>query len=141
VFFVGCGVVARLPHNHLTTLLPALEQSPTIALSLVKWLHSSPAQDHHSQMFPNNLCDWVRLQGLGPILATHTNVGPTPSLLSAPCNATRRLGVAFPQIQRKEAVQLERSLPLYPPPSPNRPFPDHCFLRTDHCLLIITVMI
>jgi hypothetical protein len=27
VFFVGCGVVARLPHNHLTTLLPALEQS------------------------------------------------------------------------------------------------------------------
>jgi hypothetical protein len=28
VLCVGCGAVAKLPHNHLTTLLPALEQSP-----------------------------------------------------------------------------------------------------------------
>jgi hypothetical protein len=25
--FVGCGAVVGLPHNHLTTLLPALERS------------------------------------------------------------------------------------------------------------------
>ena len=28
--FVGCGAVVGLPHNHLTTLLPALERSPKL---------------------------------------------------------------------------------------------------------------
>jgi hypothetical protein len=30
VLFLGCGAVARLPHSHLTTLLPILEQSQRI---------------------------------------------------------------------------------------------------------------